>query len=201
MSKGDRSFLRANAFLVAAAALPLAVVGLFLLAAAIPRWTVAPPRYDLLLRASGPYDRTPPRVAVDFNVRNGLVEATVRALPGDGYPQPSTLFLFDHQTLQVRTIPFDIPHITENTLPMTVPVEALRGVTILDRPVAPDGYTFESRINRGPGIVGELFGMNRYDSRAALVNGGRVVPIGALSSSAYHSPFSALGWVISDGQH
>jgi hypothetical protein len=84
---------------------------------------------------------------------------------------------------------------------MTVPVEALRGVTILDQPVAPDGYTFESRTNRGPGIVGDLFGMNRYDPRAALVKGGRVVPITALSSSAYHSPFSALGWVITNGQH
>jgi hypothetical protein len=201
MPEGDRSFLRANAFLVAAAALPLAVVGLFLLAAAIPRWTVAPPEYDLLLRANGPYDRTPPRASVDFAVRDGRVEATVRAPSGDRSPQPATLFLFDHKTLQVRTIPFEIPSVTDSTSPMTVPVEALRGVTILDQPVAPDGYTFESRINRGPGIVGELFGMNRYDSRAALVNGGRVVPIGALSSSAYHSPFSALGWVISDGQH
>ena len=60
---------------------------------------------------------------------------------------------------------------------MTVPVEAFSGWTILDQPVAPDGYTFESRAQRGPGIVGDLFGMNRYGTQASLVKNGRVVPI------------------------
>ena len=201
MSRGDRSFLRANAFLVAAAALPLVVVGLFLLASAIPRWTVEPPAYDLLLRATGPYDQTRPRVAVDFSVRDGRVEATVRPLAAETYAPPTTLFLFDHETLQVRAIPFEIPVITEGATPITVPVDALREVRVLDQPIAPDGYRFESRVSRGPGIVGDLFGMNRYDPHAALVNRGRVVPITGLSSTVYHMPLYALGWVVTDGQH
>jgi hypothetical protein len=201
MPKGDRSFLRANAFLVAAAALPLVVVGLFLLAAALPRWTVAPPAYDLLIRATGTYDRTPPRVAVDFNVRDGRVEAIVRAVAPDTYAPPSTLLLFDHQTSQVRTIPFEIPDVSTSSSPVTVPVEALRNVRVLAQLVAPDGYTFESRINRGPGIIGDLFGMNRYDPRAALVKSGRVLPIQGLASTVYHMPLQALGWVVNDGHH
>lgn len=200
MPPGERSALRANAFLVAAAALPLAVIGLFLLSTAIPRWTVPPPEYDLLLRANGPYDRTPQRVAVDFTVRNGQVVATVRTTPENTYPPPATLFLFDHRTSQTRTIPFEIPNVAESTSPMTVPVEALSGWTILDQPVAPDGYTFESRTQRGPGIVGELFGMNRYDTQASITKNGRVVPITTTSPSGYLSGLSALGWVTTHGR-
>jgi hypothetical protein len=200
MSKGERSLLRGNAFLLAAAVLPVAVVGLFLLSTAIPQWTVPPPQYDLLLRASDPYDGTRPRVAVDFAVRNGQVEATVRTVTENHYPQGSSLFLFDHETSQLRSIRFDIPNVTATTSPMTVPVEAVSGWTILDQPVAPDGYAFESRIQRGPGIVGELFGMNRYDTQVSLVKDGRVIPIPAPSSSRYHSPMSALGWVTHHGQ-
>ena len=192
--------MRANAFLVAAAALPLAVVGLFLLSTAIPRWTVPPPEYDLLLRANGPYNRTPQRVAVDFSVRNGQVVATVRTTPENTYPPPATLFLFDHRTSQTRTIPFEIPNVTESTSPMTVPVEALHGWTILDQPVAPDGYTFDSRTQRGPGIVGELFGMNRYDTQASITKDGRVVPIRTTSTSGDLSGLSVLGWVTNHGR-
>ena len=64
----------------------------------------------------------------------------------------------------------------------------------------PEG-TVKSRINRGPGIIGDLFGMNRYDPRAALVKSGRVVPIQGLASTVYHMPLQALGWVVNDGQH
>ena len=200
MSKGARSPLRANAFLVAAAVLPVAVVGLFLVSTAIPRWTVPPPEYDVLLHANGPYNRTPPRVSVDFSVRNGRLMATVRTVPENNYPQLTTLFLFKHETSQLQAIPFDTPEVTDATSPMTVPVEAVSGWTILDQPVAPDGYTFESRAQRGPGIVGDLFGMNRYGTQASLVKNGRVVPINLPSSTAYDSPVSAIGWVTNHGQ-
>ena len=83
---------------------------------------------------------------------------------------------------------------------MTVPVEALSGWTIVDQPTAPDGYTFEARTQRGPGIVGELFGMNRYDTQASIVKDGRVVPIRTNSTSGYLSGLSVLGWVTSDGR-
>src|SRR4026207_414357 len=70
-------FVRRNAFLVAAVALPLVVVIFFLLAAAIPRWTVAPPDFDLVLRGTS-YEQPAPRVSLEFDVRDGRVQATVR---------------------------------------------------------------------------------------------------------------------------
>jgi len=48
-----------SAFLIATVALPLLVVAVFLVASAVPRWTVAPPEYDLLLRADSGYNPAP----------------------------------------------------------------------------------------------------------------------------------------------
>ena len=41
------SWLRRNAFIVAAVLLPVVVVGLFLIASAAPRWRVPDPQFDL----------------------------------------------------------------------------------------------------------------------------------------------------------
>jgi hypothetical protein len=70
-------FFRNNAFLAAAVALPVLVVGFFLLATAIPRWTVPPPTYDLVFRVGKPYDQPRPQVSVEFKVEDGRLQAIV----------------------------------------------------------------------------------------------------------------------------
>src|SRR5215813_11728655 len=72
-----RGFFRHNAFLVAAVALPVIVVAFFLLATAIPRWTVPPPAYDLVLRVGKSYEQPRPQVAVEFKVDDGRIVAFV----------------------------------------------------------------------------------------------------------------------------
>jgi hypothetical protein len=199
--RGSGRFLKENAFLVAAVSLPVVVVGFFLLASVIPRWVVAPPAYDLLLRAGGPYDQKYPRVAVDFRARNGRVEAIVRPLPPNVYPQPSALLLFDHQTMSVREISVDLPaNLAENDPPRTIVIDAFPGRQVLAQAKAPDGYELDIRSRRGPGIIGELFGMGRYDQRASLVNRGRVVPIALPSPYWSQPPAYAVGWLVGEGQ-
>jgi hypothetical protein len=198
MPRGGR-FLRDNAFLVAAFALPVAVVLLFLVASVIPRWTVPPPAYDLVLRASGQYDPAR-RISVEFAVRDGRIEATVRPLPEHGYPQIASLVLVEHATMNVREIPVPLPAtMAENDPPQTIVVEALAGRRVLAQAKAPDGYEFEVRTRRGPGLVGDLFGMNRYDQAATLVNRGRVVPIVLPAASPYQAPVYSVGWLV-DGE-
>jgi hypothetical protein len=199
MAQGGRRVLRDNAFLVAAVALPVIVVAFFLLASAVPRWLVPPPAYDLLLRAARPYDQGRPRVSVEFKVRDGRVEAVVRPVAAAAYPQPATLLLFEHETMNVREVPFDVPDLAESDPPRTIVVEALAGRQVLAQTQAPDGYVVEPRTHRGSGIVGDLFGMNRYDYGLALVNKGRVVPITLASTDHYYSPVSAVGWVVDGG--
>ena len=110
MAPAPSRFLRDNAFIVAAVALPVLVGAFFVVASAIPRWTVPGPAFDLVMRVPRPYDATPNKVIVEFNVRDGRVEGTARPAPPDqGYSQRWALLYFDHTTMTVREIPFEQP--------------------------------------------------------------------------------------------
>ena len=107
MADSSRGFLKNNLVLVAAFALPAVVAALFVLATAIPKWTVPLPQHDLVLKVD---DYKQPDVIVDFVPRNGRVEADVRARPrpqdpnqGIPYNQQWTLLLFDQQGKSVAT--------------------------------------------------------------------------------------------------
>ena len=196
MASGSGRFLRDNAFLVAAASLPLVVVLFFLLASVVPRWLTPPPAHDVLVRVDGLYDQTT-RVGVAFNVRDGRVEATIRGRKANDYLQRAILLQVDHATMIAREIPLDLPaEMAEHDPPRTFVVEALAGQRVLAEPTAPDGYRLEHRTRRGPGLVGEVFGMNRYENQTALVNRGRVVPIILPPRYGYLSSALLVGWVV-----
>ena len=199
MTSAVGRFVRQNAFLVAAVSLPVVVVVFFLLAAAIPRWTVPPPAYDLVLRGSS-YDQPVPRVALEFDVRDGRVQATVRAVAANMYPSRATLFLFDHQTLKVTRIAVDVPDMKEGEPARTFVVPALDKLHVIATTAAPDGYELKMRSGGGTGLVGDLFGMGRYDRNVSLVNRGRVISVALPPPFEYYSPVYALGWVTPDGQ-
>jgi hypothetical protein len=89
-----------------------------------------------------------PRVAADFSVRDGRVEATVRPIPANGYPQPAALFLFDHQTLNVREIPVDLPSdLAEYDAIRTIVIDAFAGRQVVAQAKAPDGYELERKLS------------------------------------------------------
>ena len=191
-------FLRNNLFMVAAIALPVLVAGLFILASAVPRWTVPPPSYDLLLKTTRPYSQQPATVLVDFNVREGRVEATLSPIVQNTYGQPWALLLYDHETMNVEEIRIDIPAaMAQGEPPRTIVVDSLAARRVSPQSTAPDGYEFQTRTNGSPGIVGDLFGMGRYRQTAALVNRGRVVAIDLPSPyDVYQSPVSSVGWIL-----
>jgi hypothetical protein len=201
VTAGGARFLRDNVFLIAAVSLPIVVVGFFLLATAVPRWFVPPPSYGLVLQAGGPYAQTPRRVAIDFDVRNGRLEATLRLMPREQVASPTTLFLFEPDTASLREIPVEPPaDLPEDGTPRTIAVEALAGRTLLAQETAPDGYELRTGSGRGPGLVGELFGMNRYEPRVSLVNRGRVVPVTLPGGTRYFLPVRAVAWVAPEGR-
>lgn len=195
MASSAGRFLRDNVFLVAAVLLPLVVVVFFVLSTTIPRWTVPPPRYDVLLRTRA-WDQTGPRVAVDFTVQNGKLQATLRPFPPNTSPNRSRLWLFDHQQMAVREIPITLPDgLEDGELSRTVEIDALAGRRVVGDAKAPDGYEVQTRSNRSPGIIGDLFGMRRYDQALTLVNRGRVIPIDIPAAHTYDSPVF-VAWVI-----
>ena len=202
MAEPSGRFLRDNAFLVAAVLLPVVVVGFFLLSTAIPRWTVPPPAYDLLLHSMKPYNGTRPRVAIEFQVRDGHVEVSARALAADAYAQTEVLFLFDHKTMNVSEVAFTAPEPgAVGDPPRTAIVDVARGQRVVAAARAPDGYALETRTHHGTGLLGDIFGMNRYDVGLTLVNRGRVVPV-ALPEPYRSNYYSAyfVGWIVDGGR-
>src|SRR5688500_20135951 len=159
-----KKFLRENLVLVAAFGLPGAVAALFLVAMAIPKWTVLLPQHDLVMSIER-WDATPSEVFVTFAARGGRLEADLRPLvkpdnPAVGivYPQKWALLLFDHQAMEVRELPLDLPKSLSDGETRTVPIAALAGRRIVPGDDAPDGYRVSS-LNTGSsggGIVGEL---------------------------------------------
>jgi len=204
-----RRFLRGNIVLVAAFVLPAIVAVLFIVATAIPTWTVPPPGHDLVLRVEQPYASPPPEVSVEFAVRDGRVEAIVRPVvrpdnPAIGVPyaQRWGLLLFDHSTMRVREIPVDVPRSVPQGETRTVAIEALARRHVTAGDTAPDGYRVASLSGYGGGgIVGELFGMNRrYRPGVSIAKGGRTI---ALELPApYRDVYGVIvpiGWIRDDG--
>lgn len=200
MSSGSGRFLRENAFLVAAVSLPLVIVALFLLLAAIPRWTVPPPGYDVLVRTTS-YDQAGAAgTAIDFVVQDERLHVTVREAPANSWPPRSHLWLVEHQTLDAKQIPIEIPRLSPGEGERTFPLQGLEGKRVLAHAKAPDGYEFQNRSRGGGGLLGGIFGMDGYSSNVALVKGGRVIKLSVPEQYRYQPP-QFVGWVVSQGTH
>lgn len=194
-----RSGRSSSVFLIAAIALPLVVVGVFLVASAIPRWTVAPPEYDLLFRGDSGYNPGANQTFTTFVVREGRVVAEVRPAQANTYPPQPSLFLFDHETLGVTEVRLELPsRLDEGEASRFIPVAGLANRRVLDGVNAPDGYAFDNRSHGGAGLVGDIFGMNRYSARVAIAKGGRVIPI-AIPDAVRYS-VQPVGWLAPEGQ-
>jgi hypothetical protein len=187
-----RGGLRDNALLGVALALPLVVVVVFLVMTMVPRWTVAAPQYDLVLSSIGSWDHGG-RHSLTFSVRDNRVVADFRPPAPNNAPLRQTLYLFDHATLDVREVPVAVPGDLVEGESRTVPVDALAARTVVAQTRAPDGYEFHLRTSSSPGIVGDIFGMRRYDQNGSIRNGGRVIPITIPGNSSYS--VTAVGWL------
>jgi len=200
MAEGPQASGRSSsAFLIAAIALPLVVVAVFLVASAVPRWTVAAPSYDFLFRADSGYNPAANQTVVNIVVREGHVVAEVRPAQANTYPPQPALFVFDHRTLIANEVRLELPsRLEDGEASRLVPIDPLANRRVLDTANAPDGYAFSTGYQRGPGLVGELFGMNRYGARVAIEKGGRVVPI-VIPDPARYS-ILPVGWLAAEGQ-
>ena len=205
-----RRLLRDNAVLVAAFVLPAVVAVLFILATAIPKWTVPLPQHDLVLRVDR-YDSPPTSVYVEFVVRGGRLEADVRPVVkpdnpnlGVTYPQRWTLLLFDHTAMRVRELPVDAPTSVPPGESRTIVVDALAGRRVIAGEAAPDGYKVTS-LNTGGGgggIVNDLFGMNRrYRRGVAIGRNGRSIELEL--PAPYRDSYGTIvtiGWIADESR-
>ena len=160
---------------------------------------MAPPEYDLLLRADSGYNPAGYQTLVTFVVRDGHLVADVRPVEANTYPSQPSLFIFDHRTLAATEVRLELPsRLDDGETSRIIPIARLADRRVLDEVNAPDGYAFDTRYQNGPGLVGEVFGMNRYRSRVAIVKNGRVVRMSIPDPVRYS--IQPIGWLAAEGQ-
>ena len=188
-------FARQNAALVAGISLPIVVVVFFLLATSVPRLLVDPPRHDFLFVQNDAYsaDRSRLRHEIDIDENHHLrIRAFLRRK--DQYAPRARLFVFEHETANVREISLSIPEIAEGTeTGVMVEVPALKDQFIDTHRIAPDGYEVTGPGSNRYGLFGLFYGRNRRG--LSYGKNGAVFPVPA-SRDSYGYGTRFLAWVI-----
>ncbi len=175
--------------------LPLIIVVFFLLATAIPTWLVAPPEYDFVFTVP---EHNPNRRDVELTI--DVVDNRLRARlfkKNDYYRGIARLYVFDHETQDVREISINIPgnvDTLEDGAEIDVPEFVNRPISTSRQ--APDGYeVLGPGYRRGSNLMIELFGGHRR-YQLSIHKSGAVVEIPNLDDhSNYYYSATFLGWV------
>ena len=187
--------IRQNPMIAAGILLPLIIVVFFLLATAIPRWLVAPPEYDFVFTVP---EHNPSRRDVELTI--DVVDNRLRARlfkKNDYYRGIARLYVFEHETQEVREISINIPgqvEVLEDGAEIDIPEFASRSISTSRQ--APDGYELLGPgYRRGGNLMTELFGGHRR-YHMSIHKSGAVVEIpdpGDHRNYYYSATF--LGWV------
>ena len=218
MTRKDSSWLRDNLFVVAALALPLVVIGFFLLATGIPQLLVDDPQYDMLYSVDQ-YEADD--YALRFRVVDDRLVADTRLTSSAATWQNQILFRFDARTQRVRQIEPDVPESVKQRLrsnaataraqarplvaPAPVPPELSEtfevaetaSLQLLPDTIAPDGYEFRNEYAGNRGLFGGLFGMGSNRSGFSIARQGRVIPLPMPDETRYryYNNSHLLGWI------
>ena len=188
--------LRENPMIAASILLPLIVVIFFLLATAIPKWLVEPPGYSFLFTVPD-YSNRSAASEVRFDVVEGRLRVRIYGTEAS-YRNTPRLYLFDHETLATREIPFDLP-ISEDDFEDgdEIDVAELRDSSILTARKAPDGYEIRSPGHRSDNLVTALFGGHRHRS-FSVHKSGAVFDIPNPGINNYYYNVTFLGWLADE---
>ena len=190
--------LRENPMIAASILLPLIVVIFFLLATAIPKWLVEPPGSSFLFTVPD-YSNRSAASEVRFDVVEGRLRVRIYSTEAS-YRNTPRLYLFDHETLATREIPFDLP-ISEDDFEDgdEIDVAELRDSSILTERKAPDGYEIRSPGYRSDNLVTALFGGHRRRS-FSVHKSGAVFDIPNPGINNYYYNVTFLGWLAHEDE-
>jgi len=188
--------------LIAAIAMPITIACLFLVASTLPRIFVADPQYDLLISIdSHTLPHRPYRVA--YSVKNDQLVAHLLTEGIEHYYYSGQLYRLNTKTGRIAHL--DSPSMeslaAQFNAQSDVPIQQqialpsdLEALTLIPGDTAPDGYEFRHGYRRGPGLVGDIFGMSHRRSNMLIEKKGRIVSFNDESHGAYHN-VAILGWV------
>ena len=196
-------FIKKNPALAVGIGLPLAVVVIFSIAAILPSWLVAPPRYDALFATVSAYGAHDPGAGeVKYAVDNGHLKAYRRKLPVQRFElSDGQLFVFDAQRGGVRPLfvpPSSLKDLTDDW--QEFPVPQAQGLALDASTTSPDGYEFHDRFEYNTELW-PFFGGSGTRQGLSIGKHGREVKITLPSGTDLYARTNVhfLGWIVSGG--
>jgi hypothetical protein len=187
-------YIRQNPMIAAGILLPFVIVLFFLLATAIPRWMVEPPAYDFLFTV--PDNRgSRPEIEMRFDVVDNRLRVRLFKTKVN-YRNVPSLYLFEHETLDVREISIDIPNDPETFEDGdNIDLADFSNRQITAARKAPDGYEIRQPRYRNDNLMTVLFGSNRRN-RLSIHKSGAVIDVRHPENDAYYYyNVNFLGWL------
>ncbi len=187
--------LRQNPLIAAAILLPLIIVVFFVLASALPKWLVDPPAYDFVFTVPDSRGGMPD-IELRYDVKNDRVRARLYKT-NTPYGLIPKLYLYEHETQDVREISVDLPGSTEEFEDGTeIDLPELANRTVSTARKAPDGYEIQEPRYGSDNLMNALFGSSRR-YRLSVEKSGAVFDIPSDGrSNYYYYNVSFLGWLI-----
>ena len=174
--------------------LPALTLALFLAYSYVARGMAEPPAFDAIFSM---YLNDPGAQLVSANlaysVEGERIVVKASALP-TGVRWNQALFRLDHQTLTIKRIEIEIPDDIEGYAQI-IDVPVLADLTVSRETRAPDGYRLRSGYDRGPGLIGELFGPRRR-GEISIEKLGVVHRIERPDGADFMGPVQFLAWII-----
>ena len=187
-------YLRQNPMIAAGILMPLVIVVFFILATAIPRSLVAPPAHDFLFTTAGESGCKP-----EINVRFDVVDERLRARvfkTNVTCRRVPRLYLFDHETLDVREVEFDWPHDLESFEDGDeINIAAFANRSMSSKRKAPDEYEVRFPGYRSDNLMTALFGGQRRYGFSIHKSGNAIELPRPEGSVNYYTGMKFVGWL------
>lgn len=189
------NFIKQNFALSLGIALPVLLVGGFMLLAAVPKKLGPPPAYAVLFSVQK-YEQTSQPYNVDYIVKGGKLYARLTERKNDYGNYKQELFRFDGKTEQLEKIEPELPDTIGDDKSREVLLTEFEKNAISTASKSPDGYTLENGGYRSRGIAGEIFGggRGRYDSRLRHEK-GYAYKIPEYAGTPFYNNLEFIGWV------
>lgn len=197
-------FLKDNFVLVVGLTLPILLMIGFIVFSTLPRSLSDPPQHDLIF-AVRDYSRGSNNfpVSVMLIVKDGVLKAQYTRVATDANGVPyggdwKKLYRYQAGPQTVRELPFGIPQDVASITQMREDtVDATKDLKLDPTVRAPDGYEVEDEVNRGRGLLTDIFWSSR-SSETRLRKGTSSVRLktGDGRTSFYSRSIEFIGWVV-----
>lgn len=185
-----KRFFKENITLFAGIALPLILIGFFLIAGQIGKTTVPDPQYDLVFAVD--YYKNIENRLWNIDIESGKIVIRKRKGDKNEYSPLPRLYVFDRKTLSAARLDLDFEKTDSEGVLSSPLIESLNKRPLFPTPVSPDGYRLEYFGRNGTGMLGEIFGMRGHPWYYVLAKGARTIPLKG-QENLYNAEF--IAWV------